>query len=246
MMEAMTHFNLDAFTHLFSADEVVGPYSRPSVSQSYVLECADGLWIALHMSSPPKFWEGLATAMERHDIFEDPRFATDAPALRPCQIIGQRTQQLATASREDHVVQALQTLGRQACGGGEGFAPSGGRWRRRRHDRRRRCGLRRQRHRRRRRGWRWRRRLRDRSRGRSGWRLGDARESGLQARVGQTLSIAVIVSQHGGRIAPTPRGPPVAQSMPARPAVAPAWRRAPATTPSQPRRTALPPGTARR
>ena len=76
MMEAMTHFNLDAFTHLFSADEVVGPYSRPSVSQSYVLECADGLWIALHMSSPPKFWEGLATAMERHDIFEDPRFAT--------------------------------------------------------------------------------------------------------------------------------------------------------------------------
>jgi crotonobetainyl-CoA:carnitine CoA-transferase CaiB-like acyl-CoA transferase len=76
MLEAMTHFNLDAFTHLFSANEVVGPYSRPSVSQSYVLECADGLWIALHMSSPPKFWEGLATAMERHDIFEDPRFAT--------------------------------------------------------------------------------------------------------------------------------------------------------------------------
>jgi hypothetical protein len=25
MLEAMTHFNLDAFTHLFSADEVVGP-----------------------------------------------------------------------------------------------------------------------------------------------------------------------------------------------------------------------------
>jgi crotonobetainyl-CoA:carnitine CoA-transferase CaiB-like acyl-CoA transferase len=34
------------------------------------------LWLALHMSSPPKFWQGLATAMERHDIFEDPRFAT--------------------------------------------------------------------------------------------------------------------------------------------------------------------------
>ncbi len=76
MMEAMTHFNLDAFTHLFSADEVMGPFSRPSVSQSYVMQCSDGLWLALHMSSPPKFWQGLATVMERHDIFEDPRFAT--------------------------------------------------------------------------------------------------------------------------------------------------------------------------
>ena len=76
MFEAMTHFNLDAFQHLFSAQEVMGPYSRPSVSQSYVLECADGKWIALHMSSPEKFWQGLATALERSDIFQDERFAS--------------------------------------------------------------------------------------------------------------------------------------------------------------------------
>lgn len=76
MLEAMTHFNLDAFTHLFSENEVMGPYSRPSVSQSYVLPCADGKWIALHMSSPPKFWEGLATAIEQPKLFDDPRFAT--------------------------------------------------------------------------------------------------------------------------------------------------------------------------
>ncbi len=76
MFEAMTHFNLDAFTHLFSANEVMGPFSRPSVSQSYVLKCSDSKWIALHMSSPLKFWQGLATAMNRADIFEDPRFAT--------------------------------------------------------------------------------------------------------------------------------------------------------------------------
>ena len=60
MLEAMAHFNLDAFTHFFQVDEVMGPYSRPRVSQSYVLECADGKWIALHMSSPEKFWQGLA------------------------------------------------------------------------------------------------------------------------------------------------------------------------------------------
>ncbi|OUL98296.1 CaiB/BaiF CoA transferase family protein [Variovorax sp. JS1663] len=76
MLEAMTHFNLDAFTHYFQVDEVMGPYSRPSVSQSYVLRCADGKWIALHMSSPEKFWRGLAVAIEQPDIFEDARFAT--------------------------------------------------------------------------------------------------------------------------------------------------------------------------
>lgn len=75
MFEAMTHFNLDAFTHLFAEGEVMGPFSRPSVSQSYVLPCADGKWIALHMSSPPKFWQGLAQAIEKPDLFDDPRFA---------------------------------------------------------------------------------------------------------------------------------------------------------------------------
>ena len=76
MLEAMCHFNLDAFTHLFSEGEVMGPYSRPSVSQSYVLPCADGKWLALHMSSPEKFWQGLARAIECPTLLlDDPRFA---------------------------------------------------------------------------------------------------------------------------------------------------------------------------
>lgn len=76
MLEAMCHFNLDAYTHYFAENEVMGPYSRPSVSQSYALTCADGKKLALHMSSPEKFWRGLADAMERPDILQDPRFAT--------------------------------------------------------------------------------------------------------------------------------------------------------------------------
>ena len=76
MLEAMAHFNLDAFTHFFQLGEVMGPYSRPRVSQSYVLECADAKWLALHMSSPPKFWQGLAEVIEQPRLFDDPRFAT--------------------------------------------------------------------------------------------------------------------------------------------------------------------------
>ena len=81
MLEAMCHFNLDDFTHYFAEGEIMGPYSRPSVSQSYVFECADAKWIALHMSSPEKFWQGLASAIERPNLFQDPRFADRAARI---------------------------------------------------------------------------------------------------------------------------------------------------------------------
>ncbi len=76
MLEAMSHFNLDDFTHYFSADLIMQPESRPNVSQSYVFECQDGRWIALHMSSPPKFWTSLAQAVGVPDMLERPEFAS--------------------------------------------------------------------------------------------------------------------------------------------------------------------------
>jgi crotonobetainyl-CoA:carnitine CoA-transferase CaiB-like acyl-CoA transferase len=84
MLEAMTHFNLDSFTHYFSAGEIMNPLSRPSVSQSYIFECGDGKWLALHMSSPEKFWESLAEVIGKPDLLKDPRFAN-----RPARIARQ-------------------------------------------------------------------------------------------------------------------------------------------------------------
>ena len=81
MFEAMCHFNLDDFTHYLSEGEVMGPWSRPHVSQSYVFETADGGWIALHMSSPPKFWENLAQAVGQPDMLQRPEFQS-----RPARI----------------------------------------------------------------------------------------------------------------------------------------------------------------
>jgi crotonobetainyl-CoA:carnitine CoA-transferase CaiB-like acyl-CoA transferase len=75
MLEAMCHFNLDSFTHYFSVGEVMGPLSRPRVSQSYTFACSDGKWVAIHLSSPQKFWEGLVASVERPDLLTDKRFA---------------------------------------------------------------------------------------------------------------------------------------------------------------------------
>jgi crotonobetainyl-CoA:carnitine CoA-transferase CaiB-like acyl-CoA transferase len=53
-----------------------GPQRRPSYSQSYALTCSDGRIIALHLSSPEKFWKGLLSAVERPELATDARFAT--------------------------------------------------------------------------------------------------------------------------------------------------------------------------
>jgi crotonobetainyl-CoA:carnitine CoA-transferase CaiB-like acyl-CoA transferase len=75
MLEAMCHFNLDSFTHWYSVGEVMGPLSRPVVSQSYTFKCADGAWVAIHMSSPAKFWEGFLAATGQQQLAADPRFS---------------------------------------------------------------------------------------------------------------------------------------------------------------------------
>ncbi|NWA91410.1 CoA transferase [Pseudomonas sp. D8002] len=87
MLESMCHFNLDAFTHYFAENEIMGPYSRPSVSQSYVLKCADEKWIALHMSSPEKFWQGLANAIDRPNLFEDARFCNRTQRIKNQELL---------------------------------------------------------------------------------------------------------------------------------------------------------------
>ena len=106
MFEAMCHFNLDDFTHLLSAKEVMGPFSRPHVSQSYVFECADGKWLALHMSSPPKFWENLALAVGHPDMLSLAAFASrDARIAHYDDVVAFLAPIFVTRSREDWCAQ---------------------------------------------------------------------------------------------------------------------------------------------
>ncbi len=102
MLEAMSHFNLDSFTHYFSAGEVMGPLSRPVVSQSYTFECADGKWVAIHMSSPPKFWEGFLDATGQQHLAADPRFAERLKRIKhQDDLIAIMTPVFRTRTRDD-------------------------------------------------------------------------------------------------------------------------------------------------
>ena len=74
MLEATIAFAPDSFINHKRYGTAVGPLTRVSASQSYAFRCKDGRLIAIHLSSQPKFWEGLLTALERGDLATDARF----------------------------------------------------------------------------------------------------------------------------------------------------------------------------
>lgn len=109
MLEAMCHFNLDSFTHYYSEGEIMGPLSRPTVSQSYTFECADRKWIAIHMSSPTKFWTGLLAATGQEGLAQDPRFAERLERIKhQDDLIAHLTPIFKTADRDTWCARLLE------------------------------------------------------------------------------------------------------------------------------------------
>jgi crotonobetainyl-CoA:carnitine CoA-transferase CaiB-like acyl-CoA transferase len=48
----------------------------PAGSQSYIFRCADGLMLAIHLSSLEKFWLNLLEVADARDLADDPRYRT--------------------------------------------------------------------------------------------------------------------------------------------------------------------------
>jgi len=65
----MAAFATEPLSRIF-AGEPLSYYSRGAESQSYIVTCKDGRRIALHLSTPIKFWRGLAAACGRGDLLE--------------------------------------------------------------------------------------------------------------------------------------------------------------------------------
>lgn len=75
MLEATVAFAPDAFVNFKRHGIKGGPKTRAATSQSYAFRCVDGKLIAVHLSSQPKFWEGLLVAIERGDLAENPDYS---------------------------------------------------------------------------------------------------------------------------------------------------------------------------
>ena len=76
MLESTLTFMPDPWANMLQGDIPQHPLARVMASQSYALKCGDGKLLAVHLSSPDKFWQGVQNAFERPDLGADPRFAT--------------------------------------------------------------------------------------------------------------------------------------------------------------------------
>jgi len=68
MLESTIAFAPDAFINFKRYGTKVMPTTRAGVSQSFAFRCSDERLIAVHLSSQPKFWEGLIAATGRDDL----------------------------------------------------------------------------------------------------------------------------------------------------------------------------------
>ena len=76
MLEAGIGFIPDPFANFTRAGIVSDRLTRVAASQSFAFRCGDGKMLAVHLSSQPKFFEGIAAAFERPDLLQDERFTT--------------------------------------------------------------------------------------------------------------------------------------------------------------------------
>ena len=76
MLEAAISFIPDPFANYTQNGTKNDPLTRVASSHSFAFRCADGKLLAIHLSSQPKFWEGLLTAIKRLDLGVDPRFSS--------------------------------------------------------------------------------------------------------------------------------------------------------------------------
>lgn len=76
MLEAAIAFIPDPFANHTQMAIRNDPLTRVASSHSFALRCGDGKLLALHLSSQPKFWEGLLIAIGRRELGDDPRFST--------------------------------------------------------------------------------------------------------------------------------------------------------------------------
>lgn len=76
LLQAATAFLAENAARYLDSGEVPDRESRTRLAQVYAFRAKDGRSFVVHLSSPQKFWEGLARAIGRPELIEEPRFRT--------------------------------------------------------------------------------------------------------------------------------------------------------------------------
>ncbi|MDP9428067.1 MAG: CoA transferase [Actinomycetota bacterium] len=111
MLGALVHFLHSAVAKNVVEGRDETPYLRPHSSQAYVWSARDGRQVLVHMSSPPKFWEGLCAAVGRPDLAADPRFAQRRDRQASYEVLRTELAPVFAGRDRDEWLEVLQAHG---------------------------------------------------------------------------------------------------------------------------------------
>jgi crotonobetainyl-CoA:carnitine CoA-transferase CaiB-like acyl-CoA transferase len=107
MLESTIAFIADPFANYTMAGINPDPLMRVRASQSYALRCKDGSLVAVHMSSPTKFWMGVLAAFERPELASDPRFSDRVGRIDNYEHLSAELNRTSGTQTRDHWIARL-------------------------------------------------------------------------------------------------------------------------------------------
>ena len=87
LLQATASFVQEGAARYFATGVIPRRETRVRPAQAYAFVAADGLPFVIHLSSPPKFWEGLVRAVGRPDLRDDPRFRDRKSRIQHYEIL---------------------------------------------------------------------------------------------------------------------------------------------------------------
>jgi crotonobetainyl-CoA:carnitine CoA-transferase CaiB-like acyl-CoA transferase len=107
LLQATTSFLAENAARYFEEGDVPSRATRTHLAQAYAFTGGDGLPFVVHLSSPPKFWEGLTAAAQREELRDDPRFADKAARIRNYDALHATLQHTFATAPRTHWLNAL-------------------------------------------------------------------------------------------------------------------------------------------
>ena len=108
MIDSAVWFIPDPFANLVLHGTLPGPLARVSASQSYGMACSDGKLLAVHLSSPEKFWLGVTAAFGLERLRDDPRFDERMRRIENYGELGAEFKKAARCRPRDHWMPRLE------------------------------------------------------------------------------------------------------------------------------------------
>lgn len=107
MLDSLIALGTGAFATYFASGGIPDRTTRPSVSQSYALGCADGKLVALHLAAVDKFFKSLMVAIGQPELRSDGRFASRELRAKNYGIIAAELRQAFKQHPRDYWLQQL-------------------------------------------------------------------------------------------------------------------------------------------